>query len=260
MSLDFVIGLPADDRGNIGILVFVCRLSKMVHLAPARDKVTEKQAAQLFLDSVFRYHGLLVSDRDPRFTGVFWDTLFQLLGTKLTMSTADHSQTDGQTERVNRLLEDTLRNIFLLDTKNLPLNVVSSVGSNKLKHRFIGPFAVLARHGTAYTIDLPKSMATHPTFYVVRLKRYYDPLGPPSQTEGGQGENSPPQNEAESSGQPELPVSKPVADTQAGTHESHTNGMTVQSGKSSGKNYTHKPSGTNTPAAHKRHPTMHLMA
>ncbi|POM79351.1 Pol protein, partial [Phytophthora palmivora] len=67
MSLDFVFGLPADDKGNTGILVFVCRLSKMVHLAP----VTGKQAAQLFLDSVFRYHGLpetIVSDRDPRFT------------------------------------------------------------------------------------------------------------------------------------------------------------------------------------------------
>ncbi|EGZ21826.1 hypothetical protein PHYSODRAFT_371062, partial [Phytophthora sojae] len=36
--------------------------------------------------------------------------------------------------------------------------------SNKLKHRFIGPFTVLSRHGAAYTIDLPKSMTTHPTF------------------------------------------------------------------------------------------------
>ncbi|POM65037.1 Pol protein [Phytophthora palmivora] len=214
----------------------------MVHLAPVRDKVPGKKAAQLFLDSVFRYHGLpetIVSDRDPRFTGAFWDTLFQLLGTKLTMSTADHPQTDGQTERVNRVLEDTLRSICaeaprswsdqlpmvefalnnavhastgftpfyfnglrhpqvpltlrrgtdasIVNTKTLPLKVVSSVESNKLKHRFIGPFAVLARHGAAYTIDLPKSMATHPTFYVGRLKRYHDPLGPLSQTEEDQG-------------------------------------------------------------------------
>ncbi|POM64181.1 Inositol-3-phosphate synthase [Phytophthora palmivora] len=45
MSLDFVFGLPADDKGNTGILVFVCCLSKMVHLAPVRDNVTGKQAA-----------------------------------------------------------------------------------------------------------------------------------------------------------------------------------------------------------------------
>ncbi|KAG2804742.1 hypothetical protein PC111_g17549 [Phytophthora cactorum] len=114
MSLDFVFGLPVDDHGNTGILVFVCRLSKMVHLAPVPDTVTGEQAARLFVDGVFRHHGLpetFVSDRDPRFTAAFWQTLFQLLGTRLHMSTADHPQTDGQTERVNRVLEETLRSV-----------------------------------------------------------------------------------------------------------------------------------------------------
>ncbi|POM74889.1 DNA/RNA polymerase [Phytophthora palmivora] len=112
MSLDFVFDLPVNDKENTGISVFVCRLSKMVHLAPVRDKVTGKQAAQLFLDSVFRYHGLpetIVSDRDPCFTGAFWDTLFKLLGIKLMVATADHPQTGGQTKRVNRVLEDILQ-------------------------------------------------------------------------------------------------------------------------------------------------------
>ncbi|KAG2900188.1 hypothetical protein PC118_g8985 [Phytophthora cactorum] len=114
MSLDFVFGLPAGDHGNTGILVFVCRLNKMVHLAPVPDTVTGEQAARLFVDGVFRHHGLpdtFVSDRDPRFTAAFWQTLFQLLGTRLHMSTADQPQTDGQTERVNRVLEDTLRSV-----------------------------------------------------------------------------------------------------------------------------------------------------
>ncbi|POM69842.1 Pol protein [Phytophthora palmivora] len=109
--------------------------------------------------------------------------------------------------------------------------VVISVESNKLKYRLIGPLAVLARHGAAYTIDLPKSMATHPTFYVGLLKRYHDSLGLPSRTEEDQGENSPPRNETESSGQPELPVLKPVTDTHAGTHACHTKGMTVLHGE-----------------------------
>ncbi|POM79500.1 Hypothetical protein PHPALM_2818 [Phytophthora palmivora] len=74
-------------------------------------------------------------------------------------------------------------------------------------------------------------MATHPTFYVGRLKRYHDPLGLPFRTEEDQDDNAPPRNEAESSGQPELPVSKPVNETQAGTHASHTKCMTVPSGK-----------------------------
>ncbi|POM63967.1 Putative retroelement [Phytophthora palmivora] len=89
------------------------------------------------------------------------------------------------------------------------------------KHRFIGPFAVLARHGTACTIDLPKSRATHSTFSVGVLSG----TSPSPRTEGGQGERSPPRNEAESSEQPELPVSDPVNETQAGTSVRHTKGM-----------------------------------
>ncbi|POM72176.1 Hypothetical protein PHPALM_11152 [Phytophthora palmivora] len=67
-------------------------------------------------------------------------------------------------------------------------------------------------------------MVTRPMFYEKRLKRYHDPLGLPSRTDEDQGERSPPRNKAESSGQPGLPVSKPVNETQAGTHVSHTKG------------------------------------
>ncbi|POM71042.1 LOW QUALITY PROTEIN: Hypothetical protein PHPALM_12442 [Phytophthora palmivora] len=98
MSLDFVLGLPADDKGNTGILVSVCRLSKMVHLALVRDNVTGKQAAQLFLDSVFCHH-----DLPEAITHNSQFVLLQIIGTKLTMSTADNPQTDGQAERVKPL-------------------------------------------------------------------------------------------------------------------------------------------------------------
>ncbi|KAG3231857.1 hypothetical protein PI124_g23048 [Phytophthora idaei] len=61
---------------------------------------------------VFKHHGMpldIVSDRDPRFTARFWQEVFTLLGTQLSMSTADHPQTDGQTECVNRVLGDLLK-------------------------------------------------------------------------------------------------------------------------------------------------------
>ncbi|KAE8991837.1 hypothetical protein PR002_g20730 [Phytophthora rubi] len=112
--MDFIFELPADARGHTGILVFVCRLSKMVRLAAVRKSVTAPQAAQLFVNNGFRHHGLpeaFVSDRDPWFVSHFWQHLFRLLGTRLDMSTADHPQTDGQTERVNRVLEDILRSV-----------------------------------------------------------------------------------------------------------------------------------------------------
>ncbi|KAF1319473.1 Pol protein, partial [Globisporangium splendens] len=112
VSMDFVFGFPEDKTRNTGVVVFVDRLSKMVHVAPVRKHVTAQETACLFLEHVFRYHGLpesIVSDRDPRFTAAFWRELFRLLGTDLAMSSADHPETDGQTERVNRVVEDILR-------------------------------------------------------------------------------------------------------------------------------------------------------
>ncbi|KAG2876469.1 hypothetical protein PC114_g24185 [Phytophthora cactorum] len=93
ISMDFVFGLPKDKAGNTDIVVFVDRLSKMAHLAVVPDARA------------------IGSDRDPRFTAKFWKSLFQVLGTRLDMSTADHPQTDGQSERVNRVVEDILRSV-----------------------------------------------------------------------------------------------------------------------------------------------------
>ena len=50
-----------------------------------------------------------VSDRDPHFTAEFWRSVFKTLGTRLQMSTSDHPETDGQTERENCVLEEILR-------------------------------------------------------------------------------------------------------------------------------------------------------
>ncbi|KAG3242304.1 hypothetical protein PI124_g12846 [Phytophthora idaei] len=84
----------------------------MVHLAAVPVEVTAVHTARLFVDMVFKHHGMpldIVSDRDPRFTARLWQEVFTLLGTHLSMSTADHPQTDGPTERVNRVLGDLLK-------------------------------------------------------------------------------------------------------------------------------------------------------
>ncbi|GMF28086.1 unnamed protein product [Phytophthora fragariaefolia] len=346
ISMDFISGLPPDNKRRTGIVVFVDRFSKMVHLAAVRAEVTAKQTARLFVDMVFRHHGMpidIVSDRDPRFTSRFWQEVFTLLGTQLSISTADHPQTDGQTERVNRVLVDALKSyahtfhhwsdclpmaefainnpvhvstgytpfyvnamrhlrvpsvigavapslswggypvsskpnkhgdmsntsavstrartarspikestvstqgvetlntneqymqagpvvnkdvelnngfssktmdfvqrrqpviqfvqgaiatsvdrqklnadnngrrstnefkvgsLVMLAIQNLAKHAVSDFGASKLAPRFIGPFTVLAKHGNAYTLDIPSSMRLHPTFYVGQLKPY----------------------------------------------------------------------------------------
>ncbi|OWY91369.1 hypothetical protein PHMEG_00040078, partial [Phytophthora megakarya] len=109
VSMDFFFGLPPDEKRRNGVLVFVDRFSKMVHFVPVSAEVTAEESAVHFVDAVFRHHGLpesIISDRDPRFTAAFWSKLFELLGTKLMLSTAGHPETDVQTERVNRVFED----------------------------------------------------------------------------------------------------------------------------------------------------------
>jgi len=65
---------------------------------------------------VVRLHGVpssIVSDRDPLFTSEFWRSLQAALGTELSLSTAYYPLTNGQMERVNRVLEDLLRACIL---------------------------------------------------------------------------------------------------------------------------------------------------
>ncbi|KAJ9522565.1 hypothetical protein QJQ45_008331 [Haematococcus lacustris] len=113
VSMDLITQLPVTPTGHDAIVVFVDKLTKMIHTVPTTTTVSAPDLAQLFFDSVFRYHGLpkvIISDRDPGFTSTFWQQLFAKTGTHLNISTANHPQTDGQTERANRTLEDMLRN------------------------------------------------------------------------------------------------------------------------------------------------------
>jgi hypothetical protein len=112
VSMDLITALPVTQRGHDAVVVFVDRLSKMVHFAPTSQNVTSQELADLFLSHVFRLHGMpdnIVSDRDVRFMSSFWSEFFARVGTRLAMTSVYHPQADGQTERVNRVLEEMLR-------------------------------------------------------------------------------------------------------------------------------------------------------
>ena len=84
----------------------------MAHFVPTTTTADAPTLAQLFIDNIVRLHGFprsIISDRDTRFLSNFWTELFALTHTTLRFSTANHPQTDGQTERTNRTLEQYLR-------------------------------------------------------------------------------------------------------------------------------------------------------
>lgn len=112
ISMDFIVGLPPSTNGYTCIWVVVDRLTKMAHFIPCKETINSEGLAHLFLDNIFRLHGLptsIISDRGSIFTSRFWQSLLSLLKIKSCMSTAFHPQTDGQTERINSILEQYLR-------------------------------------------------------------------------------------------------------------------------------------------------------
>ena len=112
VSMDFITHLPVTAQQYDSIMVVVDTLTKMTHFIPCKMTDTAEDTAWRYCRDVFRLHGwpkVLITDRDTRFTDAFFRALCAQLGTRQAMSTAHHPETDGQTERMNRVLEETLR-------------------------------------------------------------------------------------------------------------------------------------------------------
>jgi hypothetical protein len=110
--MDFITGLPKSTRQNDSIMVVVDKLSKSSHFIPVKSTCKEIDIANIFIKDIFRLHGMpkeIVFDRDRKFTSIFWKSLMAGFETKLFFSTAYYHQTNGNTERVNQILEDMIR-------------------------------------------------------------------------------------------------------------------------------------------------------
>ena len=121
ISMDFVVKLPVTGAGHDSILVVVDRLTKMTHLIACNETITAQNLANLFINNVFKLHGIpeqIITDRGSLFMSQFWKHFTQVLQIQRKVSTAYHPQTDGQTERVNQIMEDMLRHFVNNDQTN----------------------------------------------------------------------------------------------------------------------------------------------
>ncbi|MBW0521928.1 hypothetical protein O181_061643 [Austropuccinia psidii MF-1] len=108
--MDFITQLPLSSNFD-SILVVVDRFSKMEIFSPTYSTITSLILAQIFISHVLSKNGLLISilsDRGSLFVSSFWTQLCQQLKISRDFSTAFHPETDGQTQRVNQILEQYL--------------------------------------------------------------------------------------------------------------------------------------------------------
>lgn len=122
VSFDMVTGLPDADGYN-ALMVFVDRLSKMAHFIPCRDSLSSSDFVDMFLNHIIRLHGVpveVVSDRGAIFMSEVTLKLHERLGIAVAASTAFHPQTDGQTERINAIVEQYLRGYVSYEQDDWP--------------------------------------------------------------------------------------------------------------------------------------------
>jgi hypothetical protein len=112
VTIDFITGFPRTSKQHDTIIVVVDKLTKAAHFIPMKTTHKATNVVDIYMREVARLHGVpktIVSDRDPKFTSKFWKGLFKGFRTNLNFNIAYHLESDGQTERVNQVIEDMLR-------------------------------------------------------------------------------------------------------------------------------------------------------
>jgi hypothetical protein len=140
VSMDFAGPFIASGEANWDmVLVVLDKLSKRAHLIPTKSTDKAPDTAKRFFETIVKLHGLpkvIISDRDAKFTSMFWTSLMQRFGTKIAMSTAYHPQTDGQSERMVRTMKEMLRHYISQNQKDWTdhLPTIELAYNNSLAH------------------------------------------------------------------------------------------------------------------------------
>ncbi|GKB62854.1 putative reverse transcriptase domain-containing protein [Tanacetum coccineum] len=190
IMMDFITKLTKLSQGFDTIWVIVYRLTKSAHFLTIRENNPLDKLARLYLNRIVARHRIpasIICDHDGRFTSNFWRSFQKALGTDISMSTAYHLETDGQSERTIQTLEDMLRWGSPTDGSRIdPRNNgkdrpdqakdASSSGSTKelrrLEMKADGVRAKVVK--VTYRLELPQELSrVHHTFHVSNLKKCY---------------------------------------------------------------------------------------
>ena len=175
VTMDFVTGLPPVE-GKDAVLVVVDRCTKMAHYIATTTTASAFDTALLYMQHVFKHHGLplrVVSDRGSVFTSSFWQCLLTALGVDSNLSTPYHPQSDGQTERVNHVLEQYLRCFCATDQdqwlRYLPLAEFAYNASHHATTNASPFYLNYGYHPRADFLDVPDAAPTELRSYAEAL-------------------------------------------------------------------------------------------
>ena len=163
ISLDFITQLPEScigTKAHDAILVVVDRYTKMAQFIPTTTDLAAPEFAALFHEKIELKYGSpkgIVSDRDSRITSKFWAEVCSYSLIKRRLSTAFHPQTDGQTEILNRILENYLRAYTSLEQMNWAKLLPSAefaYNNSRSSSTKISPFMALYGYNPELRVDI----------------------------------------------------------------------------------------------------------
>ena len=164
MSVDFVTDLPTSTDGEESIMTVVDHATKMVHLIPCKKTTIAGEAARLYWQHVVKLHGVpwaIHTDRGAQFVGRWWREIWTLLGTKLRYGIAYHPQSQGQVERMNVVVSQTLHCLMtdvadLSRWKDFVPTVEMVVNSLPNKSTVYNPFFLMYGYHPVLPLELLK--------------------------------------------------------------------------------------------------------
>ena len=177
ISADFITDLPVS-KGYDSILTVVDRFSKEVEFIPCHKTCSALDTAKLYLSHVWKHHGLplsIVSDRGPQFASQLMKDVCKCLGIMPKLSTANHPQTDGQTERLNHKVQQYLQ-LFCAENQQdwtdwLPLAQFSYNSKMQASTKFT-PFSLTKSYVPRMGIELPHVKAPAAIDFASAMKQH----------------------------------------------------------------------------------------